>query len=307
MVNDTRRLTRAVWAAFLLLLGAALAFAGYYYWDRYVHVGDQSPLEKGIQELEAQVRANPTEPEPRLALAEFYLANQRYGDALEQAEQVLNAYPEDERALFVVGLAYTLKGETGKGVTTLEKFAARRRGLPTAGHDMALETALYYLGSSYIKLDRPQDAIAVLEEALKINPTDADARYQLGLAQQRSGDCVQALDSLHRAAAFVPDFAEAYKAMEPCYASLELPDHALYARGMAAYAARDYQQAASQLSQAAQRLPDFAPAHAGLGLTLEELGDLPGAKASLERAVALDPESFIAKNALGRVDAALEK
>jgi tetratricopeptide (TPR) repeat protein len=307
MLNDTRRLTRAVWAAFLLLLGAALAFAGYYYWDRYVHIGDQSPLEKGIAELEAQVRASPTETGPRLALAELYLSNQRYDDALEQAEQVLEAYPDNERAMFTAGLAYTLNGELEKGASLLEDFAARRRGLPAASQDVALETALYYLGSSYIELDRPQEAIGALEEALRINPTDADARYQLGLAQQRSGDCAAALESLHTAAAFVPDFAEAYHAMEPCYAQLNMPDHALYARGMVSYAAKDFPRAADQLGEAAQRLPDFAPAHTGLGLALEELGDLQGAKASLERATALDAQSFIARNALGRVNAALEK
>jgi Flp pilus assembly protein TadD len=56
----------------------------------------------------------------------------------------------------------------------------------------------------------------------------------------------------------------------------------------------------------AQKHPESAPAHAGLGLAKLSKGDLPQAGASLRRAVELDPKSVVALSALGVVYDRLE-
>ena len=69
---DDRRLKRLALAAVIVAVVLIAAFAGYYYWDRYVHIGDQSPLELGVSQLEEAVREDPQNAESRLSLAEFY-------------------------------------------------------------------------------------------------------------------------------------------------------------------------------------------------------------------------------------------
>jgi tetratricopeptide (TPR) repeat protein len=88
---------------------------------------------------------------------------------------------------------------------------------------------------------------------------------------------------------------------------LNEPDYADYARGMVSYSKKDYDAALPLLLKAAQALPDFPPAHDGLGLTYEALGDLQNAKASYEASVKLDPNDFTASTGLQRVDALLKK
>ncbi len=207
--NDVHRLQRLAWALLTTVIGVGLAFAGYYYWDRYVHIGDKSPLELGISELEAQVRENPSDPELRLALAEHYLRSSRFEDALQQASQVRSALPDNEQAMLMVGLAHTFLGDLEMAVPELEQFTALRRQAPTASADMALEAALYYLGENYLKLERPADALPVIRDALVINPTDADAHYLLGIAYLRTDQHQFALESFQEAIRYVPSLAVA--------------------------------------------------------------------------------------------------
>ncbi len=282
-----------------------VAFAGYYYWDRYVHLGDQSPLELGVASLEEAVRQDPQDPDARLALAQYYLENGAYSEAAQQAQQVLNAYPENDSALFVLGTSHIYAGQIEAAIEPLEQFAAIRRQSPTAGSDTTLEAALYYLGQSYIEVGDTAQAIPVLTEALAINRTDADAMYQLGLAYAQNGQHSEAINQFHNAIRFVPDFTEVYTGMVASYDALGLTNQADYARGMAAYANKEFEQAREYLEPVTAVLPDFAPAFLGLGLVYEQLGDLAAAESYVQRALDLDPSSFLANHSLGRIQQAL--
>lgn len=167
--------------------------------------------------------------------------------------------------------------------------------------DLALEAAYYYLGESYLKLDRPQESIAALEAAVSISPTDADALYQLGLAYQATGQPEAALDKYHQAVRLVPDFIEVYSGMVISYEALGWPDYVAYARGMQAFTTQDYELAQTYLEQATQTLPNFAPAFLGLGMTYEVVGQLEAAQIAMERALELNPDDFATRQAVGRI------
>ena len=299
--NDNQRLTQLVLIALGLLVIVTLAFSGYYYWDRYIHVGDVSPLEMGITELEAAVRENPDDPEPRLALAQYYFQSGAYSKAITQAEQVRSVFPEENGALFLLGMSHYQSGEFERALEPLEEFAAIRREGQMAASDTLLETALYFLGEGYLRLGQPEQAIPVLSEALEIDSADADAMFQLGLAYTQTDQHELALEQYHNAVRFVPDFAEAYHGMIASYSALDQPSYVAYARGMESFSLRDFEVAQVHLESAAASLPDFAPAFLGLGLAYEQLGDLAEAREQLLRALELDPENFMAENALGRI------
>jgi len=303
--SETNQIKRIVLYAAIALGLAVVSFAGYYYWDRYVKLGDQSPISRSITELEELVRQHPDDTELRMALAESYLVDRNYSKAMAQASEVLVSYPDNDRAMFVVGIASASEEKWEQAVPPLEKFVEIRSKAPTANMDTSLETALYFLGSSYINLNRHQDAIPALTQAVKINATDADAFYLLGQAYAQDGQHEEAVRSYGEAARFVPDFVEAYQGMAESYTALGKADYASYARGMVSFSMKDYETARIELEKATLTLTDFAPAFIGLGLTYEELGDLKSAEASLIIALQIEPDNFTASQALGRVQAAI--
>jgi len=174
-----------------------------------------------------------------------------------------------------------------------------------ANVDTALEAAYYFLGESYVKLNRMDEAITTLEAALHINTTDADALYQLGLAYQANGQAEKALERYHKAVRLVPNFIEAYSGMIESYTALERPDYVAYARGMQALGLQDYGTAQTHLEYAIEALPDFGPAFLGLGLVYEQKGDLQAALMVVQHALELNPGDFAAKQTLGRIQAAM--
>lgn len=306
MFNNTQQLSRLVWIAFIAVVGVGIAFGSYYYWDRYVRLDDQSPLEMGISDLEQAVRDDPQDPDARLALAQYYFQSGIYDEAITQSEQILNAYPENDQALFLIGVSYVQMGEIEAALSPLEEFAAIRRQSPMAKTDMTLETSLYFLGESYNKLNRYDQAVPILEEALEINHTDADAMFQLGVAYTQVGQHALAIEQYENAVRFVPNFTEAYHGMSVSYNALGQSDHVAYAQGMEAYAMGEYDTALTHLNSATANLPDFAPAHLGLGLTNEQLGNLQEAESHLLTALELSPNNFLIEHSLGRVQMAIE-
>lgn len=307
ILSNTRLLTRLVWAALIGVIGSALFFAGFYYTDRYFHLDDFSPLEMRSTDLETQVRQNPNDLETRLALAEQYLRNHNDTAAIDQAQQVISSDPENDRALFVLGMAHSNSGEIEAGVRYLEQFVALHQKGAGAPSDMALQTGLYYLGVNYLNIGRSEEAKTVLSRALSINSTDADTLYQLGLVHLRTAQYQLALEYFQKAVLFVPDYLEAYKGMEDCYTALQQPDYALVAQGMQAYSLKEYEKANQLLGEAVEKLPNEAQVNLGLGLAREQLGDLLSAQQYFMRTLALDANNFTASNALERVQTAMDQ
>jgi len=304
-LSNARDIRRAIRFMAAILVISVTLFGGYYYWDRYIHPGDKSPLELDIERMEQAVSENPSDPQARMVLAEYYMRKGKYSEALDQTSQVLNLYPDHEAALLISGVTCVHMDQPDASLDSLEKFIELRKDRPSAGMDTALETAYYFLGESYVKLNRPAEAISALEAALTINPTDADAIYQLGLAHQANGQPELALEHYHRAVRFVPNFVEVYNSMIESYSSLEQPDYVVYAGGMQALCLQDYETAQIYLDIATQALPDFAPAFLGLGLAHEKAGNLQMALVAIQQALELDPGDYAAQHAHGRIQTAL--
>lgn len=300
---SNKALTRAIIIVVVLLVLVAGGFGGYYYWDRYLHVGDKSPLELDIEHMEQAIRDDPQNPDTRVALAQFYLAKGMMSEALDQANQVLKAFPDNEGALLTAGIANVRMGYYKEATDPLEKFVAVRKDAPMANADTALEAAYYFLGESYLELERPMDAIPNLEGALGITPTDADALYQLGQAYQSTGEPEKALEQYHKAVRLVPDFVDAYTGMIESYSSLNQPEYVAFARGMQAFSMKDFNTAQIHLERVAETLPDFAPAFLGLGLTYEKLGMYDQALTALGKSIELNPNDFAAQQSYARVQA----
>jgi len=301
----SRYLARALMVTGGLLVVVSLAFGGYYYWDRFRPRGGASPVERAIQAAEQAVRENPSDPDLRLTLATLYYEHRLYDRAFEETTEILRAFPENEGALLLAGMAAVRLERPEEAISLLERFIALRKDRPEANADLQLELAYYQVGAGYVELGQSQEAVEPLKAALEISPTDADALYQLGLAYHHLGQDESAVEAFRKAVRLVPGFTEAYRGMAECYRNLDQPAWLLYADGMVAFGEQHYASAREQLEAAAQRLPDEAAVWLGLGLVEEQMGDLQASRQALERARTLSPHDLAVQQAYGRVQAAL--
>ncbi len=305
--TSSRDLNRYIAIAGAVFAASALLFIGYYVVDRYIRVGNQTPsiVDSGIQNLEKEVRRDPENPEPRIALAQYYMNKVMYDKAVDQVNQVLENFPENETALLVAGTALTRLGKTQEAITRLENLAKLRNDSKSADHSI-LQTTYYLLGKNYNILGQHDKALSVLELALRIKPTDADALYQAGLASLATKQPDKAVDYFNKSVRLVPDYSEAYTGLIDAYTALGKLDYVAYARGMQAFNQGDYNTAQTHLEFATKAIPDFAPAYYGLALAYEKQKRLAEAYSAINVAAQLDPKNIAIQQAQGRLKNALK-
>ncbi len=132
----------------------------------------------------AGVQANPDSPLLQDALGRTYLKMKRFREAETAFARTLELEPDAEGSCLHLGYAQASQG----GVEPARKTYAecvRQDPDDYAGH--------YFLGSTLLDLDRPQEAISELEEALRLNPRSVNSRLLLGKAYAAAGRESEAL------------------------------------------------------------------------------------------------------------------
>ncbi len=309
-INDMREqeLRRSLLIAVIALAVMATLFVGYYVIDRYVRVGANSApntADTEMQQVENAVRDNPQAPDLRVALAQKYLDQSLYVKAIDQATQVLTAYPDREDAMMIAGKALTHASRPQEAIAQFEALAKARESTAKSLKDPTLEAAYYFLGQNYNATGQHDKALTALESALKIDLTDADALYQAGLAAQATKQYDKAVEYYNRATRLVPEFTEVYGGLIDTYTALNQPDNANMARGLQAYSVKDYQTALTLLEPAIKTLPTNAQVYFGLALTYEKLNRIQDAYRIIQSAEKLDPNHIGIQQALGRIEIAV--
>jgi Flp pilus assembly protein TadD len=119
---------------------------------------------------------------------------------------------------------------------------------------------------------RFDELIDLLNKALKLEPNDPDAHYNLGIALQEKGDLDAAITSYNTALGLKPNDPEAH-----------------YNLGIALKEKGDLDVAIASFNTALQFKPNYPEAHNNLGIALQEKGDLTAAIASYNTALELKP------------------
>ncbi|HEX8730909.1 MAG TPA: tetratricopeptide repeat protein, partial [Ktedonobacterales bacterium] len=122
--------------------------------------------------------------------------------------------------------------------------------------------------------------LTAMEEALALNPQDADAWVNKGVALGALGQTEEALAAYERALALNPQHASAW-----------------YNKGVALGALGQTEEALVAYERALALNPQDADAWYNKGMALRALGQTEEALAAFERALALDPQDAIAWNA----------
>jgi tetratricopeptide (TPR) repeat protein len=289
--------------ALLLRIGAAalavglVAFGLLYYKDQHVTAAP-SIVERQVALTEAAVRKNPDDLQARLQLGEVYGQAARYDDAVKQFDQVLKAAPGSKDALLGKGFALMTQGQLDKATASLTQIVKATRKGEFAGADSQLAAAYYYLGTIAVQQKKPDVALSQLGHALKIEPTDSDAMYQVGLAQLQKGANVAAIATFRNALRFVPTgWCEPYQQMQAAYTAMKKPELATYSSAMAGFCSGKVDQARTQLT-ALTTGPAAVDAMLGLGLIAETAHDTKAAGTWYQKALAKDRKNMAAISAL---------
>ena len=306
LFSSTKQLQRIVILTGVLLVLAIASFAGYYYYDRF-YQPQPKQAEVSISKAEKAVRDDPQSIDARLNLAEAYMVNRQWNEAINQANTVLTQETTNQHAWLLIGVSNANNGKPADAIPFLSKFVLARQDEDMANLDKQLQSASYYLGDCYLQLGDPQKAITPLEMAVNWSKTDADAMYKLGLAYLRVKDYPNAVTLFNKATTFVPDYLEAYEGMSAAYTAMKEPALNDFALGMVAYSKQDYATARDLLVKSTQEKADSAMIFTGLGQTYERLNELENAKSAYESALKLDPNNFSANNGIQRVEILLKK
>lgn len=162
------------------------------------------------------------------------------------------------------------------------------------------------LGSSYYARDQFVEAELAFAEAARLNPTYADALYNLGNARFQLGRLDEAVDAYRKAIDIRPGYAKAHYNLANTYKKQKKYDAAIAAYRNAIRYGSGYvaahvnlgntlrlagrsEEAVGEYERAIAFKPDHANAHYNLGLTLHEQGRLDEALSELESALKHDP------------------
>ncbi len=291
---------RDLWILSALVVLSIVAFAVYYYYDRYVHE-NENLLDQQAQRVEEMVRQNPQNPNVRVAVAAFYSDKGLTNLAIEQAQEALKLEPNHQGALVVLGTAYAKSGDVDQAVASLERVAEMNKDNRFAKLDTNLQGVYYQLGSLYDRQGQSDLAVAVFKKMIDADETDADAHTALALLYQKQSNHAEAVREIQAGLRYDPFSTESYRALAVSYTALGSAPEAAYAKGMAAFTQDKFADAATQLGAVVAQSPDLTPAYLGLGLAYEQLGKRDQAIDALKRYVAANPKDIVANSALARL------
>ena len=155
-------------------------------------VGDKA---KAHQELDTILRLSPDNPDARYQVGYLAWQDKDFERAGEVFGDLYKANPKDVRGL--VGMIETMasSNKVAEAIKVMEKTVAETPDR----RDFRL-----VLANMYVRGQRYDDAIHLLEELLKTEPRSADLLIRLAETQRRKGDINVAIDTFRRASQASP-------------------------------------------------------------------------------------------------------
>jgi tetratricopeptide (TPR) repeat protein len=150
--------------------------------------------------------------------------------------------------------------------------------------------AHFSLGNVFLKEGRVNDAIGHYEQALRSKPDHAQAHCNLGIALAQTGNIEEAIAHFEQALRIKPDYAEAHSNL-----------------GNALVQVGRVREAIGHYEQALRIKPDYAQAHCNLGIALAQTGNIEEAIAHYEQALRVNPDLAEAQLNLGAALVKLDK
>jgi tetratricopeptide (TPR) repeat protein len=229
----------------IVLAGAA----GYWYY--YLKPVESTPriIEKAINEALAAAKKNPNDLGPHITLAQLYIQDKRFDDAIVECKLILKIDKKNEYGMSLMGVAYEAKGNITTAIKYYKQAIATADVKQWANINPARKEAMFRLGKIYIDQKKYDDAIKIFDPMVKADKMDADSRYFLGVAYLRKGEADKAIELLLVATRYVPNYYEAQFALGQAYEKKGDKASAIKAYEMALKYKSDYTEAQDALNR----------------------------------------------------------
>lgn len=168
---------------------------------------------EAIGEYQKSVKANGSEPAPRLKLGAYYLRLGSLDQAKAQLKSVTRLAPKDTQAHYLLALIYSSEHKYDLAAAEYEillKYAAQNE---PANTDVYL-----YLGQLYYAQAKLPQAIAQFLKILELDGNNVTALYLLGSAYADNNDRAKAIETFRRVLELAPDNDEALNSLGYMYA-----------------------------------------------------------------------------------------
>lgn len=264
--------------------------------------------ETAIAKYRELLRLRPDVVEVRANLGAALAHSGRYDEAIEQYRAALAKLPDNRPLRLNLALAYYKKADFARAAENLE---ALRKADPA---DVRVATLL---GDCYSRMGRDKDAIAVLQPAEAAHPDDLNVAWSLGSAMIRTGRFADGLQRVIMVAERGPSaeadllaadtylkLSEFERAQVYCEAARKLNPNL---KGLASLSGRikqylgDFPGSKADLEKALAENPDDFDAHVTMAAVLNLERDVDGAERHAKRALELNPSSPLARYELARV------
>ena len=304
----------------LITVSAATAFAQE--WEHAVSLFNQKQYRPAIREFHAVLKANPEAWQSWYYIGASHFFLQSYEDSIDAFQHYIKSAEKDDKAQasgsYFIGMSYYQLKQYDKAIPSLVRYIA----LSEKSQQKVDTTARAALGRSYIFANRFSEAIPVLTAAAAEMKTNATNYYYIGFAQNKLGHGDQAIAALNQAVTIDPKDADSLTLLADIYFSQLRQNPAIAAKlisvGERLIAVRDDERSWGLLGQAylvdkqyakaAPLLDKFARVHAdssgawyNLGVALSRSSQWKPAAEALEKTTKLAPTNLAALLELGYV------
>jgi len=317
MINKRRSFAVA---STMIMLAAGLVCAQD--WDRAVSLFNQKQYRPAIREFHAVLKANPDAWQSWYYIGAAHFQLQSYEDTIDAFQNYIKSADKDDKAqttgLYFIGMAHYQLKQYDKAVPALSKYVALSEKL----QQKVDTTARAALGRAYIFSDKFNEAIPVLTTAASEMKTNATNYYYIGYAQHKLGRGDLATAALNQALTIDPKDADSLALLGDIYLA-QLRQNPGMARqaigigerllavkdderawgllGQAYLVDKQYAKAAPLLDKFAHAHSDSSPAWFSLGIAQSRSSQWKPAAESLEQAVKLAANNMGALLELGYV------
>jgi tetratricopeptide (TPR) repeat protein len=252
-------------------------------------------LKRAESELQAILHAVPTDVHALNLLAIVRVQQKREAEAEVLFQRAIAMQPDFAGAQAGLGLLYAQMGKNDLAIPPLEESAR----LDPERKDVQAVLVSIWRGQAHeaAAQNELEKALALLIDARKLNPSDADVQYEFGMVALRMSLFPDAIDAFDQALKLHPDHAPA-----------------LYGLGRAEMSASRFDDAQQAFEHYVQLRPSDASGHYARGFALQALQRMSDARSEYERSIALQPlqtESYFQLGLIeleaGNADAAAEK
>jgi tetratricopeptide (TPR) repeat protein len=240
---------------------------------RKVQVENEYSDDIRLKAMAEAILADPNNPIPWAKRADLYIKQSDFVLAIADAKQALKL--DTTR-----GDSYTLLAAAYRGNRTLDSAAMCIQKAKRLGY--ASPNLLVISGEILLIARRYEDALAELNDALKLAPDNAKALFYKGLVLEGLGDTTRAIASITKAVNVDPEFADGHNKLATVYMR----------RGNDAFALQ-------HLKSGLRFAPSDAYVHFNMGVYFQRKQMPDSARVYFAKAVFFEPSMYLANYELG--------